>query len=720
MKISPKECIYLLCIIQPVILTFQQNQNLFYQTSHFQNIFPLFPFCFLYHHPSALPMHQICMEDQKISYGAFKTMALPHSLLKAITFKGYKQPTPIQRKCFPILRESRDIVAMARTGSGKTVAYIIPLLEKLKAHSLKVGCRALILVPTRELASQIGQVIKELSKFTDLRFTMLVGGNSMDEQFSSLLSNPDIIVATPGRVLHLCEEVASFSLKAVEFVVFDEADRLFEMGLSEQVGKILRLLPTTKQSCLFSATLPAELFEFARAGLNDPVLVRLDADLKISQDLDFLQFWVKPQMKEPFLLHLLQSVIPSQEKTIIFVATKHHVEYLGELLSSLSFPNLGVYGGMDQEARTNSIERFRAGKVSILIVTDVASRGIDIPLLDNVINFDFPDRPKLFVHRVGRAGRAGRQGKAYSLVTSEDLSYLVELATFLGKQLSIGPFDKGEQEDFRSCLLLGGIPEGILDSAIESIKTKMQTVSDLSLLARTAQNGYKMYAKTKAAASSDAHKRGKELIASPHSAIHPVLAANLDSNSLQQEEILAAIKRYKTTQTIFEIGKRNDAGYAAISKRKAQISPTNAASTGQNTSVIDAKTFKDSRYWLAYSSEASKMSSLDQKVYSFDAPASKSAIFDVNLDDPNALNRMQWDKRKGNFVRLRDHAQVAKRLKKNAPIESKGVFDKWKKKIGLEIPTVGQAEVSQSTLASLPKRGRDFRRKAPVKKQAKK
>lgn len=315
---------------------------------------------------------------------------------------------------------------MARTGSGKTAAFVIPMIERLKAHSAMFGIRALILSPSRELALQTLRVVKDFNRGTDLKTVLLVGGDSLEEQFASMTTNPDIVIATPGRFLHLKVEM-SLDLSAMKYVVFDEADRLFEMGFAEQLTEILHALPFSRQTLLFSATLPSSLVEFARAGLQEPSLVRLDAETKVSPDLQSAFFSVKGAEKEGALLHVLNDVIkmplgssddadpesgklskkrkrgadtpsgkgkPTEHSTIIFVATKHHCEYIQALLLHLGFTVSCVYGSLDQTARKEQVENFRQGRSNILVVTDVAARGIDIPILANVINYDFPPQPK--------------------------------------------------------------------------------------------------------------------------------------------------------------------------------------------------------------------------------------------------------------------------------------------------------------------------------------
>ena len=258
----------------------------------------------------------------------------------------------------------------------------------------------------------------------------------MEAQFAELAAAPDVIVATPGRLAHYLQEVESFSLRSVEYVVYDEADRLFEMGFAEQLNEIMNAMSSSRQTLLFSAKLPRFTVnqpwqEFARAGLRDPELVRLDADTKLSPDLALGFFTVRQDEKPAALLFVLREVISPGQPTIVFTATRHHVDFISALLLAEGVSAAAVHGQMDQSARKINIAKFRAGKAGVLVVTDVAARGIDIPLLDNVINYDFPPKPKLFVHRAGRAARAGRMGAAYSFATRDEMGYLVDLHLFL-------------------------------------------------------------------------------------------------------------------------------------------------------------------------------------------------------------------------------------------------------------------------------------------------
>ncbi|KEF55800.1 ATP-dependent RNA helicase dbp10 [Exophiala aquamarina CBS 119918] len=522
--------------------------------------------------------------------GAFQSIGLNANLLKAIARKGFSVPTPIQRKTIPLLLNDKDVVGMARTGSGKTAAFVIPMIEKLKVHSQKVGARGLIMSPSRELALQTLQVVKELGRGTDLRSILLVGGDSLEEQFSAMATNPDIIIATPGRFLHLKVEMG-LDLSSMRYVVFDEADRLFEMGFAAQLTEILHALPASRQTLLFSATLPKSLVEFARAGLQEPVLVRLDADSKISPDLQSAFFSLKSSEKEGALLHLLQDVIkvPTQSQlipsstpaepaksgkkrkreienqispssnpfsTIVFAATKHHVEYLAQLLRMAGYAVSYVYGSLDQTARKTQVHAFRTGQSNILVVTDVAARGIDIPILANVINYDFPSQPKVYVHRVGRTARAGQKGWSYSMVRDSDSPYLLDLQLFLGRRLAVGRATT-ESVNFAQDVVLGGLRREDLQSNCEWVSKVLEDSVDLAALRSVAVKGEKLYLRTRNAASSESAKRSKDIIGSKEwSELHPLFNNQSDDLEVEREKMLARVGGFRPQESIFEIGAR--------------------------------------------------------------------------------------------------------------------------------------------------------------------
>lgn len=511
------------------------------------------------------------------------SLGLNANLLKAIARKGFNVPTPIQRKTIPLVLDRKDVVGMARTGSGKTAAFVIPMIERLRAHSARFGSRALILSPSRELAIQTLKVVKELSKGTDLKCVLLVGGDSLEEQFGFMSGNPDIVIATPGRFLHLKVEM-SLDISSIKYVVFDEADRLFEMGFATQLTEILHALPRNRQTLLFSATLPTTLVEFARAGLQEPSLVRLDADTKVSPDLESAFFSIKGEDKEGSLLHILHDVIkmpvgkpegvedeekskkrkrgndnsagkPSKHSTIIFTATKHHVEYISNLLISAGFSVSHVYGSLDQTARRIQVENFRFGKSNILVVTDVAARGIDIPVLANVINYDFPSQPKIFVHRVGRTARAGQRGWSYSLVRENDAPYLIDLQLFLGKPLVIG--QENPSPSFSNDVVVGSLPRDAVDIHVEWFNQKVRNDVDINALRGVSVKAEKLYMKSRNSAAIQSAKRAREVVATrAWTQLHPVFGREEDNGDEQARlDMMAKISNFKPQETIFEVAR---------------------------------------------------------------------------------------------------------------------------------------------------------------------
>lgn len=535
---------------------------------------------------------------------------LNSNMLRAITKKGFKQPTPIQRKAIPLIMQRKDVVGMARTGSGKTAAFVIPMIERLKIHSPTVGARALILSPSRELALQTMKVVKEFGRGTNLKAILLVGGDSMEDQFSDVASNPDIMIATPGRFLHLKIEM-NMHLSSIQYVVFDEADRLFEMGFAAQLAEILHALPPSRQSLLFSATLPASLVEFARAGLQDPSLVRLDAESKVSPHLESAFFSVKGAEKEGALLHILNDLIqmphglpegvkvqsddapskkrkrgddasngrgrPTTHSTIVFTATKHHVEYIQALLNEAGFAVSYVYGSLDQTARLNHVENFRQGRTNILVVTDVAARGIDMPMLANVINYDFPPQPKVFVHRVGRTARNDQKGWSYSLVRESDAPYLIDLQLFLGKKLVLGR--EGETSKFTDDVVVGSPMRSKVEANVEWLNKILLEDADIEALRRVSEKAEKLYMRTRNSASSQSAKRAREVVSSKAWVeLHPVFGSDVGAMENSRTEMLARISGYRPPETIFESklvnGNKTANGTAAEVMRQLRLKVT--------------------------------------------------------------------------------------------------------------------------------------------------
>ena len=492
-------------------------------------------------------------------------LGLNKQILQALRKKGYSKPTPIQKKAIPVVVKGDDIVAMARTGSGKTAAFLLPIIQRLHAHSPRVGSRAVVLSPTRELATQTYGFFRQFSKFTDLRSTLLVGGESLEFQFSELARNPDIMIATPGRLLHLMLEVG-WNLSRVEMLVFDEADRLFEMGFEDQMREILAKITHSssmpRQTMLFSATLPTKVAEFAKAGLANPEVIRLDSETTLSPLLKLAFFNVKTHERLSALIYLLLNVVRPEEPTLVFAATHHHVEFLQQLLAALHIRSVALYGKLDPEARKIAVKDFKKGRCNIMVVTDVAARGVDIPLLDNVINFDFPPKEKLFVHRVGRVARAGRPGTAYSLVSKDELAYVIDLHMFLGRPLrTIEDYKQALQSDPQASAddgYIGRIPQSLIEDLGESCE-RLVHYDPLQSAHQTMTNSILAYRRTRSDPSSESVRRAKAQTCDQM--LHPAFYQASGTSSLVEDEasrsnFLDSISKYRPLETIMEIQAR--------------------------------------------------------------------------------------------------------------------------------------------------------------------
>uniref|UniRef100_A0AAX7U2W4 RNA helicase n=1 Tax=Astatotilapia calliptera TaxID=8154 RepID=A0AAX7U2W4_ASTCA len=668
---------------------------------------------------------------KKKKSGGFQSMGLSYPVFKGVMKKGYKIPTPIQRKTVPVILDGKDVVAMARTGSGKTAAFLIPMFEKLKAPQAQTGARALILTPTRELALQTMKFTKELGKFTGLKTALILGGDRMEDQFAALHENPDIIIGTPGRLMHVVMEM-NLKLHSVEYVVFDEADRLFEMGFAEQLQEIIRRLPDTRQTLLFSATLPKLLVEFARAGLTEPVLIRLDVDSKLSDQIKLSFFHLRVDDKPALLLHLLRNVVKPQEQTVVFAATKHHVEYLKELLSSEGLECAYIYSALDQTARKINIGKFVHRKAMVLLVTDVAARGIDIPLLDNVINYNFPSKAKLFLHRVGRVGRAGRSGTAYSLICPDEMPYVYDLHLFLGR-----PVQFASPEHTQG--VFGRVPQSILDDESAHLITSHENSLDLQNLLRVSENAYKQYLKSRPNPSPESIRRVKNTDVSSMG-VHPVLGCGLEKMELECLQIVDAIKSYKSKATIFEINsssktpasevmrakrskdtrlvdkfskQREDR--AAESRLQGEKTPTIPSEHGVFSEVVGGKrrgqqedgeerpktkkkrqSGKDEEYYIPYRPkdfDSERGLSLGGEGSAFEQQAS-SAVLDLMGDEGDRLNQqkkmMKWDRKRKRFVRETGKEDQKKKIKTDSgqvisnKKNRKNFYEEWKKKYKID------------------------------------
>jgi ATP-dependent RNA helicase DDX54/DBP10 len=546
---------------------------------------------------------------KKAKAGTFQGMGLAPELLNALNRMGYKIPTPVQRKTLPMALAGMDAVVMARTGSGKTGAFLIPLLQRLEKHDSTGGIRAIVLSPTRELAVQTYKFAKDMIKFMDIRIASVIGGEPLEKQFEALSMRPDMLVGTPGRLMHHIREISTLKLKTVKFLVFDEADRLFEMGFAEQLNEIIRECPEERQTMLFSATMPKQLVQFTRAGLRDPQLVRLDSETKMSDELRMSFFTVRSNEKIAALLYLVRRIIPAGDMTIIFTATKHHSEYIQAIFTKIGVSSIVVYGSMDQAAREERLKAFRKGQASYLIVTDLAARGIDIPLLNNVINLHFPMSPKLFVHRCGRAARQGRIGYAMSLVEPEELAHMSDVFLFLDKDVvntyssdSIAPDGRvgaGDEvvvgrgngksnvsgnakvalsshsdgytlsEMTPEMIHVGALPQIVLDQENEYVKSVNKDDEAVLMASNIAENGMKAYRRTRTEATHHGVSLAKKLVKENRLVnIHPLISgedpARCSKDIIEQANFIRVLQTFRPGQTILEAAGGQATGSQAV------------------------------------------------------------------------------------------------------------------------------------------------------------
>ncbi|KAH9994019.1 P-loop containing nucleoside triphosphate hydrolase protein [Russula vinacea] len=719
--------------------------------------------------------------------GSFQSMGLFPWILRSLMLQGFRTPTPIQRLSIPVLLSSppRDLVGMARTGSGKSLAFLIPLVQRLGGrHSTTFGARALILLPTRELALQILKVGKELARgWRDgegghagdktgdhpedrnrgqgLRWGLVVGGESMDEQFEMISSNPDYY-CHPGRLLHLAVEM-NLDLRSVQYVVFDEADRLFEMGFETALTEIIHRLPPSRQTLLFSATLPKSLVDFAKAGLQDPKLDEKDACLLVLlRDVIRVPLGVnaphdQERRREAKGKRVAQEQFTTPHQTLVFAATKHHVEYLTALLPLLAMLFL-----------TSMVHSIRQHALSRWI-----SSGIDIPVLANVVNYDFPQGARVFVHRVGRTARAGRSGWAWSFVSPTELPYLIELQLFLGRPLTHDA--PGDSE--------ASYTE--IDDDVAYIRALGAENHALPTLQNIMRKGQGLYERTRGRACPAGYTRAKEMSRDPArwglvnagtgASTHPP-----HGGDDRRRALLAVVDSFRPVETALEIGSRGKNGNAdlmkerrkALSKAMERREVIRVSGGGGGTAenedhsreagdvemaddsdinavfgAVSSKPSKgiyhDSEFYIPYSqvvSNAEKGYSLrDGETF---AEQAQHATFDLTGDEGMVAQRrvqskVVWNKKKKKFVRGdgtgSDNVKMVRAesgVKLPASYRS-GRFDEWRVKARVSLPRVGEAvpdrrppdrkrfkHTSTMTAKPLDKLTTNYERKARVQKKA--
>lgn len=376
----------------------------------------------------------------QIIYMLFEELGLSAPLLKAIEKKGYTQPSTIQEKAIPKILEHNDVLASAQTGTGKTAGFMLPILQILseQAKGKKRPIKALILTPTRELAAQVYEETKEYSEFLDLQSTVIFGGVNQNPQVARIRQGVDILVATPGRLLDL-QNQKHLTLTQVEILVLDEADRMLDMGFLRDIKKILALVPNRKQNLLFSATFSKEIKQLAGSFLNNPVLVEATPENSTAEKVIQKAYHIDQTQKTALCIKLISDGDWSQ--VLVFTRTKHGANRLTKKLEQHNIRAAAIHGNKTQNARTKALADFKSGEIRVLVATDIAARGLDIPLLPHVINFELPNVPEDYVHRIGRTGRAGASGEAISFVSADERDYLRGIEKLLNQKLETETLD---------------------------------------------------------------------------------------------------------------------------------------------------------------------------------------------------------------------------------------------------------------------------------------
>jgi ATP-dependent RNA helicase RhlE len=356
----------------------------------------------------------------------FKSLGLIEALLKAVRLQGYETPSPIQQKAIPPILEGLDVLASAQTGTGKTAGFTLPMLQILSKYSVlhRRPLRALVLTPTRELADQVYTNVKHYSKFLDLRSAVIFGGVNQNPQIKHLRNGVDILVATPGRLIDL-ENQGHLSLSKVEIFVLDEADRMLDMGFKRDIDKIRSLIPSKRQNLMFSATFSREIKSLAQTILQRPTVVEATPENTTVEAIAQQIYRVAKEKKTNLLIKLIQD--GNWKQVLVFTRTKHGANKLCKKLESARISAMAIHGNKSQSARTRALSGFKNHEVRVLVATDIAARGLDIPLLPHVVNYELPNIPEDYVHRIGRTGRAGANGVALSLVCAEETSYLASI-----------------------------------------------------------------------------------------------------------------------------------------------------------------------------------------------------------------------------------------------------------------------------------------------------
>ena len=383
---------------------------------------------------------------------SFSSLGLSEAILRAVSERGYTEPTPIQKQAIPAVLSGGDLLAGAQTGTGKTAGFVLPILHRLSNRTVKgpsegrPPIRALILVPTRELAAQVEESVREYGKHLKLASMTMIGGVNINPQISRLRSRVDILVATPGRLLDHVQQ-KTLDLSGIEILVLDEADRMLDMGFIHDIRKVLALLPRKRQNLLFSATFSDEIKALANTLLNQPKVIEVARRNTAATTVRQTVHPVGRDRKRELLAHLIRE--RNWWQVLVFMRTKHGANRLAEQLRGEGIGADAIHGNKSQGARTRALAEFKSGKLQVLVATDIAARGIDIDQLPLVVNYELPNVPEDYVHRIGRTGRAGAEGEAISLVCVDELRFLRDIENLIGRGIDrnlVAGFEPDPQE----------------------------------------------------------------------------------------------------------------------------------------------------------------------------------------------------------------------------------------------------------------------------------
>ena len=367
---------------------------------------------------------------------SFNDLQLIEPVLQALQQEGYTIPTPIQQQAIPVVLQQKDLLGCAQTGTGKTAAFAIPLLQLMHGQPTqgRRGIRTLVLTPTRELAIQIEESFKAYGRFLPFKSLVIFGGVSQYNQVNALRNGVDILIATPGRLLDLMQQ-RLISLQEIQYFVLDEADRMLDMGFVHDVKKVIAKLPAKRQTLFFSATMPPAIQQLANMLLSNPVKVEVTPVSSTADTIQQEMYFVGKQDKQSLLIHLLEN--PAIVTSLVFTRTKHGADKVAKYLTRAGIRAEAIHGNKSQNARQAALTNFKASRTRVLVATDIAARGIDIDELGHVINYDLPNVPESYVHRIGRTGRAGASGKAISFCDAEEKEFLRDIEKLIRKAIPV-------------------------------------------------------------------------------------------------------------------------------------------------------------------------------------------------------------------------------------------------------------------------------------------